>query len=253
MIGAAVAGLAARRNELPSWTWVVVSMPAAFVVGWLVVNHRNLAFLPALLVAAIPLLVNARARVVYIIFGGLLIFQSSSQLDSKKMLFLMGASLAFGAALFSSRKLVSTPAYADLRPLFGFSLTFFALVLISFPVAKYYGTSNKDWLRDVSPYVLVACAPLFALDAQASMSTRALRRLFAIAGTVGTIAFAAQWLTNRGIANLKSVAIGLPTFLLGGAVFAYGIAIVLGGRRGRLRWLVLSGLIFALFLSTGTR
>ena len=36
MIGAAVAGLAARRNELPSWTWVVVSMPAAFVVGWLV-------------------------------------------------------------------------------------------------------------------------------------------------------------------------------------------------------------------------
>ena len=61
-----------------------------------------------------------------------------------------------------------------------------------------------------------------------------------------------QWLSRRGIASFGDV-IGLPTLLLGAALFSYAFAVVLEGERRRIAWLALASVIFAGFLSTGTR
>jgi O-antigen ligase len=212
-----------------------------------------LAYLPAGALIGLLLLASPRARLVFIVFGGLLIFQSSQQLDSKKMAFLLGACIVLVGALVRSQRFMRSSVFADMRPLFLSSAAFAALLTVSLPVAKLSGVPTKDWLRDVAPYVLFACAPIFALDAATSLPARTLRRLVAIAGFLGAASFATRWISHRGIANLKSEAVGLPTFLLGAAVFAYGMAIVLEGHRGRLRWLVLTALILAMLVSTGTR
>ena len=238
---------------LPAWVVLAVTIPVAMLLGRLVVTHRMLALLPAAALVAMLLLTSPHARVLFIVFGGLLIFQSSEQLDFKKLLFLMGATVAFAGAFMRSRKLSSTAAYADMSPLFYVSFAFVALLLVSLPVAQYYGTPDKAWLRDIAPYMLFACAPLFAFDAQSAMSTRALRRLVATAGIAGGAAFALRWIAKRGIANLPWATIGLPTFLLGAALFAFGMAVVLEGRRGWSRWLVLTSLLLAMLISTGTR
>jgi O-antigen ligase len=253
MIGAATARLTERGYRLPTWAIATLTIPTGTLLGWLLVTKPTLAFLPAALLLCIPLLISPRVRVVYIVFGGLLVFQSSDQLTTTKLLFLGGAAVAFVGALVHSRRFTRTAAYRDLLPLFWSSLAFAALLLVSFSVANFMGTSQKAWLRDVAPYVLFACAPLFALDAQTALSARALRRLLVAAGVVGVVFFGAQWLSNRGIANVSSAAVGLPTILLGGSLFAYAIAVVLEGRRGWLRWLVLASLVFIVLITTGTR
>lgn len=251
MIGVMTARMAAHTHRLPQWLAAVVAIAAGIAVGWLVVRHPMLAEAPAALLVGLLLLASPRARILFIVFGALLVFQSSDQLDAKKMLFLSGAAVAFSGAFLRSRRLISTPAYQDLSPLFFSSVVFFGLFLVSFPVARYYGTTTKAWVRDIAPFVLVACAPLFALDAQSAMSARALRRLIAFAGVAGGAAFALKWIGNRGFAHVTTI--GLPTFMLGAALFAFGAAVVLEGRRGWLRWLALSSLLLAMLISTGSR
>jgi O-antigen ligase len=129
----------------------------------------------------------------------------------------------------------------------------FALIAVSLPVSAFNDVPQKAWLRDVAPYVMVACAPFFALDAQASIRRATLHRILLVGGTLGALGFTARWLTNRGIADLSFVSVGLPTLILPAAVFAYGLGALLHGQRNRLAWATFTAGIFAMLISTGTR
>ena len=150
-------------------------------------------------------------------------------------------------------QLVQTSAYHDLLPLLRASVVLFGLVVVSFLVSYANDVPQKPWLRDVAPYALVACAPIFALDAQSSFTKRGLQRLVVVAGPSRSARVHGVWLTNRMIADLSFIPIGLGTMLLPAAGFAYAMSVFLDGGRARLGWLGLASAIPAMMLTTGTR
>jgi O-antigen ligase len=241
----------ALRIGSQRWAVALAAAAGAALVGWLLVVFPP----PVLLLAAVgPVLLLAsspRLRVVFFVFGGIFVFQSSPELTPLKLAFLGGAAVSVVGALVHSRTLRRHPAYFDVAPLLRASVAFVALVLVSLPVALAYGSSPTAWLRDVAPYVLFAAAPLLALDAQSAWSAHALRLLLLIAGIIGCAAFTATWLSARGIASVPPI--GLPTLLLGAALFAYAVALVLEGERGSLVWALIASLVIAGLVSTGTR
>ena len=239
--------------RLPQWTTIAVSSLLAVGLGWAYVNHPTLSMAPALLLVSLPLMLSAKARFIVVVFGALVVFQSSDELTAPKLVYLFALAVSFGAVLLRLPALAGTAAFRDLSPMFKASLVLFALVAISLPVSVLNEVPQKAWLRDVAPYVMVACAPFFALDGQASLSDRALRRILVAGGLVGAIGFAARWISNRGIADLEFVAVGLPTILLAAVVFSYGISALLHGDRRRLGWALLSSFVLAILLTSGTR
>jgi hypothetical protein len=242
-----------RRIVLPQATrTVVISVAAAAAASWLHGSHPRLVLLPAVLLAMLPLLLYARARILFLVFGGLFIFQSSSSLDAPKLLFLLGLTFSLAGAVLAARAAGDSSAAQDARPMYYASLAFAGLLAISLPVSMVEGTPHKSWLRDIAPYAIFAAAPLLAVDAQRAFSTRALRHLIILAGAAGTIAFTLRWLTLRGIVTVSSK-FGLPTLLLAGALFALAIAAALEGRAKRFQWLLLASVVLTMLLTTGTR
>lgn len=239
--------------RLPGWAVTLVCASLATALGWAYVNRPTLAVLPVLLLLSLPLILSAHARFVVVVFGALTVFQSSDELTSTKLLYLFALAVSFGAALVRLPTLLGTPAFRDLSPVLRGSVALFALVAVSLPVSILNEIPQKPWLRDVAPYVMVACAPILALDAQASIRRATLHRLLLVGGTLGALGFTARWLTNRGIADLGFVGVGLPTLVLASTVFAYGMSAMLQGQRRRLAWAALTATVFAMVLSTGTR
>jgi hypothetical protein len=231
---------------------VPLSLCAAVLVGWSFVHHRTLVELVAIMLTTAPLLFSARARILFLVFGGLLIFQSAPELTPPKLYFLFGVAVGGVGALARRRQFRHDPLHRDFAPLFAASRAFALLIVASLFVSLAYHTPHKVWLRDASSYFLFAAAPLFAYDAYTAFGQRGLRRLLVVAGLAGSAAFAAHWLSSRGIVRISS-GFGLPTFLLGAALFAYAVAVVLEGDRQRLRWLMLASAILAGLIATGTR
>lgn len=239
--------------RLPGWAVALVCTMLAAGLGWAYLNRPALAVLPALLLLSLPLILSAHARFGVVVFGALIVFQSSDELTTMKLLYLFALGISFGAALVRLSSLAGTPAFRDLAPMLRASIVLFAVIAASLPVSILNEIPQKPWLRDVAPYVMVACAPVFALDAQASMRRATLHRLLVLGGTLGALGFMARWLTNRGIADLSFVAVGLPTLVLASVVIAYGVSVLLHGHRRRLAWAALTAAVFAMLLSTGTR
>jgi O-antigen ligase len=239
--------------RVPGWVIAVLSAGVAGVLGWSYVNRPALAILPALILLALPLVLSARVRFVVVVLGALTVFQSSEELTSSKLAYLGALGISFGAVLVRLPTLAGTPAFRDLAPLLRASVVIFALIAVSLPVSAFNDVPQKAWLRDIAPYVMVAFAPFFALDAQASIRRVTLQRILLLGGTLGALGFTARWLTNRGIADLSSLSVGLPTLILASAVFAYGVGALLHGHRRRLAWAAFTAAIFAMLISTGTR
>jgi hypothetical protein len=242
--------LAARG---PAWLAAIPCTVLAAGLGVLLLDRPSLAPLLALPFAALPLVLSGRVRALVFVFGSLAVFQSSDELTGQKLLFFFAVMIAFAAIVARLPELSQTPAYHDLTPMLRASVVLLGLAAVSLVVASANDVPQRDWLRDISPYVLVASAPLFALDAQASFTVRGLRRLVVVGGTLGALAFTVTWLTNRGIADLSFVPIGLPTMLLPAAVFALAMSAFLEGERGRFAWLALGAVIIAMMVATGTR
>jgi O-antigen ligase len=222
------------------------------VVGAVLTVEPVLATLPIVALLCALMLVDGRARTLLVIFGGLFVFQRGEGLDMSKVGFLALFGVAFVGAFVSVRGAHESAAYKLARPLLMASVALVALVALSLTVAHNNATPLVGaWLRDVAPYLLLASAPIFALDAHASFSRRGLVTILVTAGTVGAVAFAVHWLDRRGIADLQGANLGLASRLVPAALFAYGMSAVLQGRRNR--WLVVSMLVLALLLVTGTR
>src|SRR5438105_11714481 len=79
---------------------VVVSAAVAVAIGAAVAVNPLLAVLPAAALAGILLLVDARARILFLVFGGFLVLQSSNGVGSLKLVYLAGVFVSLGGALF---------------------------------------------------------------------------------------------------------------------------------------------------------
>jgi hypothetical protein len=225
----------------------------ALALGWAYMTHPTLALLPAAVLLLVPLVLSAHARVLFFVIGTLVAFRSSDDVNLLKLGFLAGVAVAFGAALLRLSVLRETLAFQVLTPMLRASVAMFVMLGFSLPVALAFDVTKTAWLRDVSPYVLFACAPVFALEAADAFGARTLRRILVGVGAVGALSFTLRWLANRGLANLEFAQIGLPTLLLPACVFAYGLAVLLQGNERRSRWLLFTAVLMAMLLSTGTR
>jgi O-antigen ligase len=222
-------------------------------VGISLASHVVLAFIPIGLLVAALLLVDGRARLAFVVFGGPLVLQRSEGLAMSKLALLAGFVVAFAGAFFNVRKRRRTAAYNLARPLLAASTTFAALAVLALVLAYARGTPLVDSVRDITPYLLFASAPIFALDAQAVLGRKALVRVLVALGTFGAVSFAVAWLERRGIANLPLARVGVQSLFIPAALFSYAMSIVLQTNARRPRWLLLAAILLALLIATGTR
>jgi O-antigen ligase len=182
----------------------------------------------------------------------MLALQSSPELDATKLIYFAGTAICLIGSLAASWRLRSSEAAALLAPWFAASAALLVLLVLSFAVSRAGGTSPTAWLRDVAAYGLFVTVPVFALDAQASLSRRALVAMLVVAGLLGGLSWAAEWLARRDIVDLPLSRILLPTGQLPTALYLFASAASLTDRRWRW-WALVAGAVLGLFLITGTR
>jgi O-antigen ligase len=234
-------------------TALVISALVVAAIGGAVAIEPVAAVLPAALLGGVLLLVDARARLLFVVFGGLLTLQSSDSLGPTKLAYLGGVVVSLAAAVFALSRSTDWFRRGLAMPLFRGSFAVAALIGISLFVALGHGVGRTDWLRDIAPYALFAVAPIFALDAQWAFSRTALVRVLVCAGVLATMSFSTYWLEGRHIADLPFSSFTLSSFFVPAALVAYAMAAALHSNRGRVRWLSLAALAFALLVVTGTR
>ncbi|MCA1572804.1 MAG: hypothetical protein LC798_21420 [Chloroflexi bacterium] len=169
----------------------------------------------ALAVAAMPLaaaIYSREVRFCIVVFGGLLLFDSSDGLSLAKGLYLASLSVCFVGAWTQIMRVTWEGSMAGIPRLAGIAFWVVALVVaVSLPVAILNEHSIEVWVRDVAPYALLAMAPILALDASRS-SGRFLLGAFVLAGTLVTAAASLQLIGLRGLRSdvlLWSVLAGL--------------------------------------------
>jgi hypothetical protein len=188
----------------------------------------------------------------FVVFGGMLALQSSPELDATKLIYFAGTVVCLFGSLAACWRLRYSEAAALLAPWFAASAALLVLLVLSFAVSRAGGTSPTAWLRDVAAYGLFVTVPVFALDAQASLSRRALVAMLVVAGLLGGLSWAAEWLARRDIVDLPLSRIVLPTGQLPTALYLFASAASLTDRRWRW-WALVAGVVLGLFLITGTR
>jgi hypothetical protein len=192
-------------------------------------------------------------RLLVVVVGGLLVFQSTQGLATVKLVYLATATVAFLLSCRAVLDLRERPMFAAARPWLIASLVLFALIAISLPVALMHGTQISDWLRDAATYGLFAAAPIFALDAAASMRFRLVLRLAVAVAGLGALSFAIYWISLRNLAVLPFDQLVLPTSSLPTTLFLISSSAAFVYRRHRISWMVLGGIALGLFLVAGTR
>lgn len=197
--------------------------------------------------------IDGRFRIPFVLFGGMVALQSSPTLDATKVAYLVGTVLCLVGALAAVWSARITPEVRLRAPWLAVSAALAALIAMSFLVARGEGTSLTDWVRDVAGYALFAAVPVFALDGQASASRRVFVGMLVLAGLLGGLAWAVEWLGRRQILELPVEGLVFPSGQLPGMLYLFAMATALtAGRRGAA-WVTLAGVILGLFLLTGTR
>jgi hypothetical protein len=204
--------------------------------------------IPVTVLALVLLFTNVHFRLAVVVVGALLILQTSHKLDVTKIAYLVGFSLTFAIAL-----LRSSPLKGLHRSLLSVSLVVFALAGLSFFVAATHGASAANWLRDVTALLLLASAPIFALDAEVSGSAPVVATLFVITGLVAAVAFSTQYHIGGRLPGASQNRVALVTVLLPAALFSYSSAEALVGRGNRSIWMLISFLILVILLLSSRR
>jgi O-antigen ligase/polysaccharide polymerase Wzy-like membrane protein len=185
------------------------------------------------------------------VFGGLLVLQSSDVLDLPKIAYLAVAVAATVGSIYAVIKTGRSGALPNKNLLLASALLLFFL-FASLPIALAHGTPLAPWLRDAATYGLFGLAAVFAVDLGYSGSRRLILTLFIIAGLLSTIGFTLEWMDRRNIMSLSLAWIPLPSGGLASALFVTASAFAFRSDRP-IPWAILAGLLLASFLLVGTR
>jgi hypothetical protein len=196
---------------------------------------------------------DSRFRVAFVLFGGMVALQSSPTLDATKIVYLVGTVICLIGALSAVWHARGTPEVTLRAPWIAASAALAMLLAVSFFVARGNGTSIANWVRDIASYALFAAVPIFALDGRASASRRLLVAMFVVAGLLGGLSWAVEWLSRRQILDLPFARLVFPSGQLPGMLYLFAMATALTAGRRRAAWVGVAGVTLGLFLLTGTR
>src|SRR5437867_3376071 len=122
---------AATVNVRPNDAAVMVSiLLVSIATGAALTVAPMLALVPIGALASLPLLVSGRVRIVFLVLGGLFIFQRDQGLSASKMAFLALFAVAFVGASVNVHSLRDSLAYRVARPLLTASAVFTALLAL---------------------------------------------------------------------------------------------------------------------------
>ena len=196
--------------------------------------------------------IGARIRLPFVIFGGMLALQSSPDLDLTKIAYLVGSILCLVGALATAWRTRRTRQVREVAPWFVAAAALYGLLALSFAVSMAHGTSTTAWIRDAAAYGLFAAVPVFALDGHLSVPRGMLVGMLVIAGLLGGLSWAVEWLARRDILDLPVARLVFPSGQLPGMLYLFAMGMALTAHR-RAAWTVVAGTVLALFLITGTR
>ena len=196
---------------------------------------------------------DGRFRVALVLFGGMVALQSSPAIDAAKIAYVVGTVVCLVGALAAVWSARRTPEVRLRAPWIAASAALAVLIAMSFLIARGEGTSTIDWVRDVASYALFAAVPVFALDGQASTSRKLLVGMLVLAGLLGGLAWAVEWLGRRQILELPIERLVFPSGQLPGMLYLFAMATALTAGRRAAAWAMLAGVILGFFLLTGTR
>ncbi|MDQ6769188.1 MAG: hypothetical protein M3Z54_04295 [Gemmatimonadota bacterium] len=203
-------------------------------------------------VGAATLLASPRARIAFVVFGGLIILQSSSSFDVSKAIYLAGTCASLVGALANYWRNRACAAAQLLRPMLGASAVFLVFLALSLIIARAHGVPTLLWLRDAASYALFAASPLFAFDAR-SAGSRVVIAALTLAGLLGAASFSLEWLGRRNLSDLEMTRLLLPSGGIAAALFAYAASRILTLEMLRPFWLAVLGFIAGAMWITATR
>jgi hypothetical protein len=187
----------------------------------------------------IPFVRSPSLRLWFVVFGALLVFQSSSGISAPKLAYIAGLGVATAFAAHERSMPIARVSTA-VAGVFG-SLAIMSILR---------GTPPLLVLRDGSNYFLLLVAAPLAVHFGRRVSETTISRVTVAAGLFGTYAFVAQWISNRGLGSLPAP--GLPSNALIGLGMAVACTRVIDGRSPG-RWGAVATAIVASALLTGTR
>ncbi|MDP9432859.1 MAG: hypothetical protein M3P91_09165 [Actinomycetota bacterium] len=212
-------------------------------------TSMRLALLPLGLLVVVALAQSPMARLAFVVLGGLAVLGSSQELSYAKLLYLAGLCWVMLAAVASAlRSDNRSPVLSTLLP---FVLISTVMIACSGVVALLQGIPFVDWVRSVTPYLLLVMSPLLAQDAGGRVPPRHIEWLLVTAGVISALSFAISQLAKRGQSGLELTHLAFANFPLCAAVFVYALARASAGPY-RLRWLTLALSVLAALLVTGT-
>jgi hypothetical protein len=193
------------------------------------------------------------ARTIVVVFGALVVLQSSQELGILKIAYLVVASIVVLASILNVRRMWRSTVVAAARPWLIASSICAALVILSLPVAVARGTPISAWIRDAAAYGLLIAAPWLAVDMALSASRRALLAVTFAAGAATTVSYAVFWIQRRHIADFSIDRLALPSLILASALFAVALALAVSSDRHRYWWTAAAALTIGLLVFSGTR
>jgi hypothetical protein len=197
--------------------------------------------------------VSGAGRAAIVVFGGLLVLQSSQDLGPLKVGYLAVATGAVLASMLSVRRMWQSPTVASARPWLIASGVVAGLIAVSLPVAAARGTEISAWLRDAAAYGLLVAAPWLAVDMALSTSRRTVLTMAVVAGAAATVSFAVVWIQRRHMMELPIDRLALPSMVLAAALFSLALAFSISVTRHRYWWAATASLTIGLLVYSGTR
>lgn len=232
-----------------SATWAPIAIAIPVLVTLTLAGPATALALTGGLALMIALVAWAPVRLIAVVLGALLVFQSSA--NGGKVAYI---GLAVACCALSGIRLGrdDNPVIRSFRPLLGGSLALAVMLFISSFVSRASGVPTTDWFRDALPYILLVALPVVGIDAGRDLTRKNADRLIAGIGILAAVGFALDWLDRRGVSGLGVGRVVLASAVLPALAFAYALAHADAGWRA-FRWLLVAATIVALLLITGTR
>jgi O-antigen ligase/polysaccharide polymerase Wzy-like membrane protein len=225
----------------------------AVLAGALVAENPDIAIALGIAPIILLLLSSPLARLIVISFGGLLTFQSSSEVSLLKSAYLLCFLVSLIGALVSLSRDGSAARGLPTQRVAAAGWVMLSLVGLSFVPALLYGTPLVDWLRDGFSYLLFGAAPLLAIDYARHISRRILTVVFLSCGALATASFFLSWIARRHIGELGARGLGFSSFFLSVALISFAVSKTPWPGSRRFGWSFVAAVALLGLLATATR
>jgi O-Antigen ligase len=195
---------------------------------------------------------NSGVQIGVVLVGGLVLLHGEDRLTPAKLAYLIVTAGVVLNAMAQSFHLRATAIGRSAAPLVVPSLVLLGMLGISYLVAAGNDATASDWLRDSSPYLLLAATPFLAVSLRGTSSPGFVEGLLVATGGLTAISFWIYFASRRDLPSPGSDFL-LPSFYLPAALFAYATTVAIQDRRRAWLWTLLALGVLSLIFLSGTR